>query len=130
MKRISKLKLLPALRQAELFPVMNQTGNVQGALQAMLAAFTEAMPTLHQHHHQKHENGAQTSLGLIRMANINPMVAVAKQLMAISPPAGYQIHYCVYHSQHPLAVRSYIEERLDAALMRDPFLSGKALGNL
>lgn len=119
-KRIGKLKLLPSLRQAELIPVINQAGDVQGALQAMMTAFVEAMPKLHQQHHQKHESGKQVSLGLIRMANINPMVAVARQLMNISPPAGYQLHYCVYHSQHPLAVRSYIEERLDAALMRDP----------
>lgn len=119
-KRISKLKLLPALRQAELIPVINQAAGKQGALQAMLAAFIESMPKLHQQHHQKHESGKQVSLGLIRMANINPMVAVAQQLMNTSPPMGYQIHYCVYHSQHPLAVRSYIEERLDAALMRDP----------
>ena len=119
-KRISKLKPLPALRQAELIDVINQTGDKQGALQAMLTAFSEAMPKLHQQHHQRHESGKLVSLGLIRMANINPMVAVAQQLMNTSPPAGYQIHYCVYHSQHPLAVRSYIEERLDAALMRDP----------
>ena len=118
-KRISKLKPLPALRQAELIPVINQTGDVQGALQAMLEAFVEAMPKLHHQHHQKHENGTRVSLGLIRFANIKPQVAVVKQLMKISPPTGYQIHYCVYHSQHPLAVRSYIEERLDAALMRD-----------
>lgn len=119
-KRISKLKPLPALRQAELIPVINQTGDKQGMLQTMLTAFIEAMPQLHQQHHQKHESGKLVSLGLIRMANINPMVAVAQQLMNTSPPAGYQIHYCVYHSQHPLAVRSYVEERLDAALMRDP----------
>lgn len=119
-KRISKLKPLPALRQAELVDVTNQTGDKPGALQAMLTAFIEAMPKLHQQHHQKHESGKRVSLGLIRMANINPMVAVARQLMNTSPPAGYHIHYCVYHSQHPLAVRSYIEERLDAALMRDP----------
>jgi len=118
-KRISKLKPLPALRLAELVPVSNQAGDVQGALQAMLTAFIEAMPKLHQHHHQKHTNGTEVSLGLIRFANIKPLVAVAKLLMNISPPAGYQIHYCVYHSHHPLAVRSYMEERLDAALMRD-----------
>jgi len=119
-KRISKLKPLPALRLADLIPVINQTGDVQGALQAMLTAFIETMPKLHQQHHQKHANGTQVSLGLIRFANIKPLVTMAKQLMKISPPAGYQIHYCVYHSQHPLAVRSYMEERLDAALMRDP----------
>lgn len=121
-KRISKLKHLPALRQAEIIPIKAvKIGDKQGALQVMATAFIKAMPELHQQHHQKHENGKQISLGLIRMSNINPMVAVAQQLMSISPPNGYQIHYCVYHSQHPLAVRSYIEERLDAALMRDPF---------
>lgn len=119
-KRISKLKPLPPLRQAELIDVINQTGDKQGALQAMLTAFIEAMPKLHQQHHQKHKSGKLVSLGLIRMANINPMVAVAQQLMNTAAPDDYHIHYCVYHSQHPLAVRSYIEERLDAALMRDP----------
>jgi CRISPR-associated endonuclease/helicase Cas3 len=55
------------------------------------------------------------------MANINPMVAVAKQLLRRSPEVGYHIHYCVYHSQYPIAVRSEIEKRLDAALTRhDP----------
>lgn len=30
------------------------------------------------------------------------------------------IHYCFYHSQHPMAVRAHIEQQLDAVLMRDP----------
>jgi len=118
-KRISKLKPMPALRQAELIPVSNQIGYRQGALQAMLEAFLDSMPKLHQHHHQQHASGKRISLGLIRMANINPMVAVARLLLHSPPPPDHRIHFCVYHSQHPLAVRSYLEERLDAALMRD-----------
>ncbi len=119
-KRIERLKTLPALRQSEILPLNNQAGGKRGALQAILAAYSTSMPKLHDSHHQVHESGKRVSIGLIRMANIKPMVAVAKLLMKVSPPAGYQIHYCVYHSQHPLALRSYIEERLDAALMRDP----------
>lgn len=58
------------------------------------------------------------SLGVVRMANINPMIAVAKLLINMSPQADYSIHYCVYHSQFPLAHRSYKESRLDNALSR------------
>ena len=38
--------------------------------------------------------------------------------MAIPAPQNYAIHYCIYHSQHPLAVRSNIENRLDRAFTR------------
>jgi CRISPR-associated endonuclease/helicase Cas3 len=76
---------------------------------------------LHQHHHQTHSGGKTVSLGLIRMANINPLVAAARALMEMPSPTDHCVHYCVYHSQHPLAMRSHIEARLDAALMRkDP----------
>lgn len=79
------------------------------------------MLALHQHHHTVHPCGKTVSFGLIRLANINPLVAVAQALMAMPAPENYCIHYCVYHSQHPLAVRSSIEKRLDAAFTRhDP----------
>jgi CRISPR-associated endonuclease/helicase Cas3 len=72
-------------------------------------------------HHSTHQNGKTVSFGLVRMANINPLVAVAQALMALPSPENYRIHYCVYHSQHPLAVRAAIEKRLDAAFTRhDP----------
>lgn len=53
------------------------------------------------------------------MANIEPLVAVAKHLLATPPPENTRIHYCIYHSQHPLAVRSAIEQQLDGLLQRD-----------
>jgi len=52
------------------------------------------------------------------MANIKPMVAVAADLLATSPKEDYRFHFCIYHSQFPLAVRSYIENKLDKALQR------------
>ena len=42
----------------------------------------------------------------MRFANINPLVAVTKALIVIPSPEDVCIHYCVYHSRHPLAVRS------------------------
>ncbi|MDH5256418.1 MAG: type I-F CRISPR-associated helicase Cas3f [Gammaproteobacteria bacterium] len=58
------------------------------------------------------------SIGLVRMANINPLVAVAKELMSMDSPQNTLIHYCIYHSRYPLAMRSHIESRLDKILKR------------
>lgn len=81
--------------------------------------------TIHQHihqlhdlHHQIHPNGKRVSVGVVRMANINPMIAVAKAIMSLSPNTDYQFHFCIYHSQFPLALRSYKESRLDSTLTR------------
>ncbi|MDW6005272.1 type I-F CRISPR-associated helicase Cas3f [Vibrio mangrovi] len=63
--------------------------------------------------------GKTVSTGIVRMANIEPLIAVAAQLMMYSPPADTRIHYCVYHSQQPLAVRSEIELTLDKLLQRN-----------
>lgn len=60
----------------------------------------------------------QVSIGLVRMANINPMVAVAKALTQLALPEDTHIHLCIYHSRYPLAVRSYLESQLDRILNR------------
>jgi CRISPR-associated endonuclease/helicase Cas3 len=75
----------------------------------------------HAHHHSHPSLPAKASFGLVRMANINPLVAVAKILMNTPNPDGVQIHYCVYHSQFLLLQRSAIENMLDTILNRkDP----------
>ncbi|MDY0275093.1 MAG: type I-F CRISPR-associated helicase Cas3f [Desulfomicrobium sp.] len=60
----------------------------------------------------------KVSLGLVRMANINPLVQVAKYLFNTESSKDTIIHYCVYHSQFPLAQRSFIEKQLDNFLSR------------
>ena len=72
---------------------------------------------LHQAHQQCHE-GKTISIGLVRMANINPLVAVSKEILALDTPPDTDIHYCVYHSRYPLAVRSHLESQLDKVLSR------------
>lgn len=73
---------------------------------------------LHTQHHVTNNKGKKISLGVVRMANINPMIALAKILLAMSPKPNYQCHFCIYHSQFPLALRSYKESRLDKTLTR------------
>ncbi len=72
---------------------------------------------LHQHHHLSKDN-KHISLGLVRMAKIDQLVAVAKKLLKLGAPNDTMIHYCVYHSHYPLAMRSYIESKLDNLLKR------------
>jgi CRISPR-associated endonuclease/helicase Cas3 len=73
-------------------------------------------------HASNHEDDSATnkrvSFGLIRMANIEPIIAVARRIIAIEALADTQVHVCVYHSRFPLFLRSAIEARLDDVLKR------------
>lgn len=73
---------------------------------------------LHKDHHQS-RNENNISIGLVRMANIDPLVAVARELITMDVPDNDTfIHYCVYHSRYPLAIRSHLENKLDRILRR------------
>jgi len=90
---------------------------------AIERAFAKQLPPIYQALHQLHHTldpitKKRVSFGLIRMANINPIIAVARTLFAIAPPANTKVHLCVYHSRFPLIVRSGIEARLDQMLKR------------
>lgn len=90
--------------------------------QAIAQTIYNQLSLLHGLHHTNH-NGKTVSIGLVRMANINPLVSVAKQIMTFDAPAIERsndccIHLCIYHSRYPLAIRSSIENQLDTALKR------------
>lgn len=89
----------------------------------------EAALALHQRHHTLDPHGGsggskRVSFGLIRMANIEPLVNVALALYQQGAPQGVRIHLCTYHSQYPLLLRSAIEQQLDQALNRRPGTDG------
>jgi CRISPR-associated endonuclease/helicase Cas3 len=74
---------------------------------------------LHINHHSIDPvTGKRVSFGLIRMANINPLVDVALAIYKLNPAVDTCIHLCTYHSQFPLILRSEIERELDQALNR------------
>lgn len=119
--RAKRLPEQPRLRLGRLAAVAPDSTRSADVVSAVAKTLHPQMIALHRQHHSTHHSGKTVSFGLIRMANINPLVAVAQTLMAIPSPENYRIHYCVYHSQHPLAVRSAIEKRLDGAFTRhDP----------
>jgi len=118
-ERVVKLQHAKALRKGRLVDIAPKRRKEKEVLDALAATFYQSMLQLHLAHHQQHKtSGKCVSLGVIRMANIDPLVAVAQRLLKKAAPKNTQIHYCVYHSRHPLAMRSCIESRLEAALTR------------
>lgn len=76
------------------------------------------MGELHRQHHTEHQ-GKRVSFGLLRLAHIEPLIEVAQALLAEGAPARHRLHLCVYHSHHPLLMRSTIERQLDDLLRRE-----------
>lgn len=122
---LARLAAQPRRRAALLpAPISPQTGAKDLATLAAIwaPAMLAAATTLHQQHHSVDPvSGHRVSFGVVRMANIEPLFEVALALFRQPVPPGYRVHLCVYHSRHPLLVRSAIEQRLDRSLARhDP----------
>lgn len=103
------------LRQAKLVEI--DSIRMDYFSQAMAARIHQSIEELHLAHAITLVD-KKVSIGLIRMANINPLVQVAKHLLRTAAPANTRIHYCVYHGQYPLLQRTAIEQMLDKALKR------------
>jgi len=122
-KRLTEQAKACVRRRAELVPLKLPTGRTDTERAAELARVLMASSAaLHQRHHRADpHSGQRVSFGLLRMANIGPLVDVALALFRQGAPAGLRIHLCVYHSQFPLLLRSAIERQLDTTLKRhDP----------
>ncbi|ARS52979.1 type I-F CRISPR-associated helicase Cas3f [Kushneria konosiri] len=118
-QRASKLAALTPRRRGYIVPISAASPHPDDVHDAVAGTVLEEAMTLHRHHHSIDPNsGKRVSFGLIRMANIEPLVAVAQALYRAEIPKGTQIHLCVYHSQFPLLLRSRLEYRLDQALDR------------
>ena len=85
------------------------------------------MPELWRAITQLHENnagidpasGKSLSCGIVRMANIDPLIDVTQALLRKGIPEGWHVHLCCYHSRYPQCMRSALEYILDRLLRRD-----------
>ena len=112
-------------RKATIQPVPI-TANTRDAICTAITADV-IRPQIH-HLHARHHSvdpitGKRVSFGVVRMANINPLILVAKALYQLGADEKHRVNLCVYHSQHPLLVRSLIEKRLDTLLNRNDALA-------
>lgn len=119
-------KKLKVLRRGALVPLAGNIMDKRAACFLYASKIQEQALALHAIHHQKNNKNQTVSVGLVRMANIEPLIATGLELLVLDTPENYGIHYCFYHSKHPLAVRSMIERRLDGVLMRN----GDDLGSI
>ena len=117
-KRYEQLAKAEVRRRCDLLQLRLDANREQQASQfAELVRL--ASLTLHAQHHSIDPNSAKrVSFGLVRMANIEPLVEAALALYRLGAPAGVHVHLCTYHSQFPLLLRSNIEHQLDQALNR------------
>lgn len=79
----------------------------------------DASLELHDFNHvEDPETYKEVSFGVIRMANIDPCVKVAKYLCEAELPLDTEIRVMVYHSRQVLLMRHYQEKYLDTLLKR------------
>jgi CRISPR-associated endonuclease/helicase Cas3 len=119
-KRVSKLEVQPSQRRARLIQFADV--NKRQALPKFAKLAIENALILHADNYtQDPKSGKRVSFGLIRMANIQPIVQVAMEIYATTLPEDTRVFLCTYHSQYPLILRSEIEKQLDRTLKRhDP----------
>lgn len=109
-------------RTAVLIPVEIATTKKKEFFKEFAQHLLNSALTLHKNNSlHDPKTGKKVSFGLIRMANIGPLVQTALALFSTAIPKSYRIHLCVYHSQYPLLIRSAMERELDQVLNRsDP----------
>ena len=118
-KRLARLARADARRHAEILPLPIAQAKREIVCAELAHALRPQMSRLHQLNGTVDPaSGKKISFGLVRFANINPLVAVAQELIRLGAENGQRIHLCIYHSRHPLLVRSAIENRLDRLLNR------------
>ncbi len=119
-KRQQRLGRDEPRRRATIIPVTSEAnGPRERIAEDMAETLVVQTDELHRYHHTVDpRSGRRISFGLIRMANIEPLVAVAQALIQRGAPPGRRLHLCVYHSQFPALSRSTIEYHLDRALDR------------
>lgn len=119
-RRVTRLEALPALRTVRLWPLPIAVSQKR---EAVRAAFGQHVLAAALHLHTAHAEtdtvtGQRVSRGIVRMANVDPIIDVARELHRLGAPDGIRIHLCVYHARFPLAQRSAIEDLLDTAFDR------------
>ncbi|MBD3898353.1 type I-F CRISPR-associated helicase Cas3 [Halomonas sp. ML-15] len=118
-QRAARLSDQASVRRGYLVPLSAPSAHPDAVHQAAAETILTQTLALHEQHHTVDPHiDKRVSFGLVRMANIEALVAIAQILYRSKIPEGWQIHLCVYHSQFPLLLRSRLEARLDRVLDR------------
>lgn len=106
-------------RISQLISIQDDTDGQGETLDSFAKQVVESALALHANNHSVDKvTGKSVSFGLVRFANIQPLVQIALLLFQQKLPDDFCFHVCVYHSQYPLLMRSAIERELDQTLNR------------
>lgn len=122
-RRVSQLdksiKKEGAKRRGVLLPLTFQEKKREEIAREFANPVQDAILQAHEAHYETcPASGKHISFGLVRMANIESLVGMAKALFASDAPTNVRLHICVYHSRFPLLLRSAIENQLDTVVNR------------
>lgn len=129
--RVKQLSKQPAIHRGVIVPIHNDqqdnnynASKCQAAQQMAHTLWQQIQQCQQQHYTQiplqnQPKVTVPVSIGIVRMANIDPMIAVASRLMQQNAPDDSCWHFIIYHSRFPLIMRSAIEQQLDSLLKRD-----------
>lgn len=130
-RRAQYLSQQPVRRRAAILPLDLPAASENSAypfqLDALAQTLIDGAIRLHQAHAQScAKTGKQVSIGLLRMANIEPLIQVVLSLFqSAQVDNNVQVHLCCYHAKQLLLLRNQLEQKLDRLLSRgteDPFL--------
>lgn len=116
--RIEKLKKEPAKRRGFLFPC-KVNDDESDLIKEYFSSIKQAVLQLHRDHHVvDRKTGKNISIGVIRMANVNPCVELSLYLMQCNWPDHTAVRGMTYHSRQILLLRHEQEKYLDSVLKR------------
>jgi len=114
-KRIAKLDQQPAKRKVNIAQCSTSKDFTEYA-----EAIKQVVLEKHKHHNFIDPiTGKKISIGVVRMANINPCVNLTKYLLNNAPADNSEIKTMAYHSRQVLLMRHEQEKYLDKILKRD-----------
>ena len=122
-KRLKQLEYQPVRRKAEILPIElappgeNQKINMEG----LDTIFLQAAIQLHDNHGETCPiSGKRASIGLIRFANVQPIINLVQSLFEQTVlDNDIHIHLCCYHAKQLLVLRNALEQKLDRILTRN-----------
>lgn len=128
-KRVAKLLAQPVKRKVDIqscesiFADHKSNHNDEGIIESKQNTYfgliaKSAFSKHYSHHTIDQSTQLRVSFGVMRMANIQPCVALTKYLLGMSCPADTQIRVMAYHSQQVLLLRHVQEQHLDQVLER------------
>ncbi|MCD8520861.1 MAG: type I-F CRISPR-associated helicase Cas3f [Saccharospirillaceae bacterium] len=118
-KRVSQLAKDTPCRLADIIPMTITVRQPDAVYPELARIIRDECIRLHKNHSEPDpQSSKHVSFGIVRMANIEAIIQVARALYALGASDDAHIHLCVYHSRFPLVQRSAIENLLDTAFNR------------